>query len=228
MVANILPADIPNHPTPTLRMGSIGQSQFLQKMIVLHKKLMGIMKCSDIVAIILTADPLPHDPRGWGQKVKSTFSEHGHVAYKIKGNHEMQQHGSKYFAHRPPCPPTTLGDGVKIQLYGTWSCCISNLRNRECSHIVANILAADIPTPPPPDHESIGQKSSFTEHGHVAFQTKGNQECSHMVAHILPTDPTKPPSTETGDGIKNSKFNFFQNMFLLHIKLKGITDAATC
>ena len=23
---------------------------------------------------------------------KSTFSEHGHVAYQIKGNHEMQQH----------------------------------------------------------------------------------------------------------------------------------------
>ena len=24
---------------------------------------------------------------------KSTFSEHGHVAYQIIGNHEMQQHG---------------------------------------------------------------------------------------------------------------------------------------
>ena len=24
---------------------------------------------------------------------KSTFSEHGHVAYQITGNHEMQQHG---------------------------------------------------------------------------------------------------------------------------------------
>ena len=27
----------------------------------------------------------------------STFSEHGHVAYQIKGNHQMEQHGSKYF-----------------------------------------------------------------------------------------------------------------------------------
>ena len=27
-----------------------------------------------------------------------TCLEHGHVAYQIKGNHEMQQHGSKYFA----------------------------------------------------------------------------------------------------------------------------------
>ena len=30
-------------------------------------------------------------PRSIGQK--STFSEHGHVAYQITGNREMQQHG---------------------------------------------------------------------------------------------------------------------------------------
>ena len=40
----------------------------------------------------------------------STFSEHGHVAYNIKGNLEMQQHSSKYFACRPPTPDP--GDGV--------------------------------------------------------------------------------------------------------------------
>ena len=27
------------------------------------------------------------------------FSEYGHVAYQIKGNDTMQQHGSNYFAH---------------------------------------------------------------------------------------------------------------------------------
>ena len=42
----------------------------------------------------------------------SIFLEHGHVAYQNKGNHEMQQHGSKSFARRPPSP-RTLGDGVK-------------------------------------------------------------------------------------------------------------------
>ena len=36
-----------------------------------------------------------------------------HCACQIKGNHEVQQHGSKYFALRPPPPSTTLGDGVK-------------------------------------------------------------------------------------------------------------------
>ena len=47
--------------------------------------------------------------RGLGQN--STFSEHGHVAYQIKGNHEMQQPGNKYFACRPPMP-LPQGDGV--------------------------------------------------------------------------------------------------------------------
>ena len=36
----------------------------------------------------------------------STFPEHGHAAYQIKinRNHLMQQHGSKYFAHRTTIP----------------------------------------------------------------------------------------------------------------------------
>ena len=72
-----------------------------------HIKLKGITKCSNIVANILPADPPP--PLGSlmesiGQN--SVFSEHGQVAYQIKGNHEMQQHGSKYFARRPPPPPS--------------------------------------------------------------------------------------------------------------------------
>ena len=39
---------------------------------------------------------------------------------------------------------------------------------------------------------SIGQNSTFSEHGHVAYQIKGNHECSNMVANILPTDPLPP------------------------------------
>ena len=77
-------------------------------------------ECSNIVANILPAEP----PGSTGQN--STFSEHGHVAYQINGNHEMQQHGSKCFAGRPS--PTTLGDGVKRSKFNfirTWSCCIS-------------------------------------------------------------------------------------------------------
>ena len=39
---------------------------------------------------------------------------------------------------------------------------------------------------------SIGQNSTFSEHGHVAYQIKGNHECSIMVANILPADPSSP------------------------------------
>ena len=67
---------------------------------------------------------------------------------------------------------------------------------------------------------SKGQYSTFSEHGHVAYQIKGNQKCSNMVANILPADPRDP-----GDVVK---IQFFQNMDMLHIKLKGITNAATC
>ena len=66
---------------------------------------------------------------------KSTILEHGHVAYQIKWNHEMQQHGNMVAnslpADPPPPPPpaTAQGDGVnrtKFNFYRTWSCCISN------------------------------------------------------------------------------------------------------
>ena len=52
---------------------------------------------------ILPADPLlpSPDPGDGVNRSKFNFSEHGHVAYQIKCNHEMQQHCSKYFARRP-------------------------------------------------------------------------------------------------------------------------------
>ena len=105
-------------------------------------------------------------------------------------------------------------------------------------------------------HRGWGQNSTFSEHGHVAYQIKENHKCSNMVANILPTDP--------GDGVNRSKLNFFrtwsccisfkdnhkwsnmvadmlpptqgmgsgqnsifQNIVVLHIKLKRITNAAT-
>ena len=43
---------------------------------------------------------------------------------------------------------------------------------------------------------SVGQNSTFSEHGHVGYEIKENQECSNMVANILPTDPY--PSSHPG------------------------------
>ena len=58
-----------------------------------------------------TLDPLD---RLYG--VKFQLSEHGHVAYQVKGNHEMQQHGSKYFARRPL--PTSLSTTLGVVSIG--------------------------------------------------------------------------------------------------------------
>ena len=76
----------------------------------------------------------------------------------------MQQHDSNYLACRPP--PLNPGDGV----------------NR-----------------PPPPHApdprgmgSIGQKSTFSEHGHVAYQIKGNHDFTNMVGNILYAYPLPP------------------------------------
>ena len=49
--------------------------------------------------------------------------------------------------------------------------------------MVANILPID--ASPDPRVVSKGQNSTFSEHGHVAYQIKGNDECSNMQAHIL-------------------------------------------
>ena len=78
--------------------------------------------------------------------------------------------------------------------------------------MVANILPTDPqPTPLTLGTGSVGQNSTFSEHGHVTYQVKENQECTNMVANILlhtpyPTPTTSPP--DPGDGASGSKFNF--------------------
>ena len=55
-----------------------------------------------------------------------TFSEHGHVAYQIKGNHKMQQHGSNTFARRHLPDPAIVVKRSKLNFFRTWSSCVSN------------------------------------------------------------------------------------------------------
>ena len=49
-----------------------------------------------------------------------------------------------------------------------------------------------------------GQKETFSEYGHVAYQIKADDFCSNMVAIILPTDT---PSTQ-GVGSKGQTIYF--------------------
>ena len=124
-----------------------------------------------------------HTPPPYGSiGQNSTFSEHGHFEYQVKGNHQMKQHGSKYFAHRPLLDPSTLMFGSIGQntYFQNMSCYISTLRESRMQH-----------------------------HGSKNF------------AHRPPYPHA--PSTHPGDGVNRSKFIFFQDMVMLHIKLKGIT-----
>ena len=151
-----------------------------------------------MVAIILPTDPsltLLFGSKGQN----STFSEHGHVANQIKGNHQMQQHGSKYVARIPLPDPEEWSQKVKLQPFQNMVILHIKLMGiTKCSSNVANILPSD------PyltlGMGSIDHNETILEDGHVACQIKGLTECSSMVANILP-DP--------GDWVNGSKFNFF-------------------
>ena len=105
----------------------------------------------------------------------TTVSEHGHVAYPIKGNHEMQQHDSNYFARR------TLPDpGVnrsKLNFFRTSSCC-------GCNYFVVRHLL----------DPAVGVKRSkldfFLNMVMLNIKLKGITKCSSMVANIMPADPS--------------------------------------
>ena len=94
---------------------------------MLHINLNGIMKFSNMVANILPADlPSPYDPTGFGSNGQnSTILEQSHAAYQIKGNHEFSNMVANILPAYPP-PPYPRDLKVKIQLFKTMACCISN------------------------------------------------------------------------------------------------------
>ena len=71
-------------------------------------------------------------------------------------------------------------------------------------------------------------KTAFSEYGHFAYQIKGNDTYSNMLVNILPVDPHDPRGGGGGGRCQKVKLQLFQNMVMLHIKLKGITNAARC
>ena len=139
----------------------------------------------------------------------------------------MQQHGSKYLARRPNPPRPSLGMAqlVKFQLFQHMVMLNIKIKGTMQQH-GSNYLSVENPLPTRP----YGMWSKviiqlFSEHGQVAYQIKNNHEWSNMVANNLPADPTSPRPNLGID--KLVKFQFFQHMFTVHIKLKGIMNAAT-
>ena len=53
--------------------------------------------------------------------------------------------------------------------------------------MVANVLLSDPTSPPPPlpPKGSTGQKSTFSEYGHIAYQITGNQEMQQHGCHMV-------------------------------------------
>ena len=76
--------------------------------------------------------------------------------------------------------------------------------------------------PPPPTLgvKKLNSTFSQSQHGHIAYQVKSNHEYSNMVTNILPTAPL--PRTLGSKG----QIQILQIIVMLHIKLKGIANAA--
>ena len=133
-------------------------------------------------------NPPPHthppDPGDGVNKSNSTFSEHCHVAYQIKWKHEIQRHGSNYFA-RDPHPLWPYGRKVKIELFQNMVMLHVKLNGiLKNINMVANIFPQTPSHPPTLGIGSIDHNSTFSEHGHVAYQIKTNHECSNMITNI--------------------------------------------
>ena len=136
----------------------------------------------------------------------------------------MQQHGSKYFSRRPsPTSPTLdLNSAFSEQSHVVYQM----KRTHQGSNSVANIL----PTYPPVPGGGVKMSkfNFFRAKSCLIKRIQGNHKCSNRVANILPTDP--PPHTHThslADPRNEFKIQLSQNMVILHIKSKGITNAAT-
>ena len=143
-------------------------------MVKLHIKLKRIMNA----ATWLPTD-LPTPILGMGS-VCETFSEHGHVAYQIKENHECSNMVANIWPTEPPSPHNPR-DGVNtFSEHGHVAYDIKLNGIMNCSNIVANILPVEPPPPPPPP----------PPHTHTHTHT--------------------PTHTNAPDSVSRSKVNFFR------------------
>ena len=92
---------------------------------ILSYQIKKILEFRNMAANILpTYLPLPHSTLGVGLKVKIQLIENM-VMLHMKLNRIAKQSTCKYFGRKSPLPtPLTLWS--KVNLFRTWSCCISN------------------------------------------------------------------------------------------------------
>ena len=75
----------------------------------------------------------------------------------------------------------------------------------------------------------VDQNSTFSEHGHVAYQIKGNHEFSRVKANILiAISYPLPASFDPGVGIKRSNSTFSENGHVALSLPRSIFQILTC
>ena len=226
-IASILPTDsYHSHPWP-LGWGEKVESHIFHNMVMLHIILKGITNVAAWYKINCPQiTPYP-DPVNRVKCQISTFSEHSHGTYQIKGNHVCSNMVANILPVACPLPlPLTLmrliGPNSTFSEHGHIAYQII-LGNHECSNMVAKfcpqspLASTPLPSPPPDPEGGVNRsKFIFSQHGRVAYfvyQIKGNRECSNMVANFLPAVPPLPahpyplpPTLGVGSTGQNSFF----------------------
>ena len=204
------------HPKP-LGMGSIGHNSFFSEHGHVAYQTKENQECSNMVAYILPAYPLPPPPPpptlGMGSiGQNSTFSEHCHVPYQIIENHECSNMVANILLADPLRPPT-LGMELIFQNstfseHGRVAYQING--NHETQQHVSKCL---VPRPPPHYPRGWGQKVKvqlFQNMVMLHIKSIGIRKFCNMVANIFPQTPPPPPRTPFTLGVKRLKFNFFR------------------
>ena len=102
-------------PPPILGMGSIGQNSFFQNRGILHIKLNGITKCSNMVANILSADPSP--PPLALVVDRSKFNFFRTMSCCISNLRECSNMIANSLSAAPPPPPPEPRAGLNIFIH---------------------------------------------------------------------------------------------------------------
>ena len=142
-----------------------------QNMVRLHIKLKGITNAATWSQIFYPQISPPPVLR-----VGSTFLEYGHVAYQIKGNDSCSN--MQIFYQQTP----TLGVGQNLTCQNMVKLHIK-LKGFRNEATLKQIFCPQTPPPPPLRPWGWGQNSTFSEHGHVAYQIK-HYKWSNMVAQM--------------------------------------------
>ena len=172
MVENILPLD----PLPDpFGWGQKVKIQLFQNMVMLHIRLKGMTNAATCKYIFC---PNTHPSSlGWGQRSKHFFLKVVMLHIKLIG-----------MEHRAPCKHIFCPKGgskdqnKKIWMYDV----MMHIKLKEWGINQYGRKHFALRYPPRPLWlGSKGQNSTFSEHGHVAYQIKGGDECSNMQVHIL-------------------------------------------